>query len=89
MTLDKTFTATIVKDTVTTGWTVVIWPESVAFLGTRNTVKVAGTIDGHGFQATFMPSGEGTHMLPLKAALRKTLKKDVGDTVEVHLTGRQ
>jgi len=25
----------------------------------------------------------------LKAALRKTLKKDVGDIVEVRLTGRQ
>jgi hypothetical protein len=87
--IDKTFTATIVKDTVTTGWTVVVWPESASVLGTRNTVKVVGTIDGHDFQATFLPFGDGTHMLPLKAALRKTLKKDVGDTVEVHVIGRQ
>jgi Domain of unknown function (DUF1905) len=87
--LDKTFTATIVKDTVNSGWTCVIWSESATVFGTRKPVKVSGTVDGHDFQATFLPFGDGTHMLPLKAALMKTLKKQVGDTVEVHLTERR
>ena len=87
--LNQTFTATITQDTVNSGWTCVIWPESAGFFGTRKAVKVSGTIDGHDFQATFMPFGDGTHMLPLKAALMKTLKKQMGDTVEVHLTERR
>jgi len=87
--IDKMFTATIGKDEATSGWTCVIWPESASFFGTRKPVKVAGTIDGHVFQATFLPLGDGTHMLPLKAALMKTLKKQVGDSVEVHLTERR
>jgi hypothetical protein len=86
--LDVQFTATITKDTVNSGWTCVIWPESATVLGTRKPVKVSGTVDGHAFQATLMPFGDGTHMLPLRAALRKTLKKDMGDTVEVVLTER-
>jgi hypothetical protein len=86
--LDKTFTGTIQKDP-TSGWTCVVWADSATFFGTRQPVKVSGTVDGHAFETTFMPFGDGTHMLPLKAALRKTLKKDVGDTVEVHLTERR
>lgn len=86
--LDTTFTATIVKNEETSGWTYVVWPESASFFGTRKPVKVSGTIDGHVFQATFLPLGDGTHMLPLKAALRTTINKQVGDTVEVHLTER-
>lgn len=82
-----TFTATIVKD-VTSNWTCVIWPESASVFGTRKPVKVAGIIDDHDFQATFLPCGDGSHMLPLRAALRKTINKQLGDTVEVHLTER-
>lgn len=69
-------------------WTVVLLPESAASLGTARPVKVAGTIDGHQFRATLLPLGEGTHMLPLNAALKKTLGKAAGDRVDVHLTGR-
>jgi hypothetical protein len=86
--LDKTFTATIEKDNVNSGWTCVIWDESADFFGTRKAVKVSGTVDGCEFQATFMPFGDGRHLLPLRAALRKVIGKDIGDTVEVHLTER-
>ena len=34
-------------------------------------MKVSGTIDGSSFAATLMPSGDGLHWLPLKAALCK------------------
>lgn len=86
--LNKTFTASIAKDK-TSGWTCVVWPESADFFGTRKSVKVSGTIDGHDFQATFLPIGEGVHMLPLKAAIIAAIKKQVGDTVEVHLKERR
>lgn len=86
--LDVIFTASITKDDVNSGWTCVIWPESATVLGTRKAVKVSGTVDGHDFQATLMPFGDDTHMLPLRAALRKTIQKDLGDTVEVVLKER-
>jgi hypothetical protein len=81
--MEGTFTATIVKEENKGGWTYVLWPDSVAHLGTGKAVKVEGTMDGHPFQATFLPWGDGTHILPIKAALFKALGKQPGDTVEV------
>ncbi|MFS0558252.1 DUF1905 domain-containing protein [Brevibacillus sp. 179-C9.3 HS] len=88
MDLDKAFTATITKDAGKSGWTCVVWPESVRFFGTGKPVKVIGTVDGHDFQATFLPLGDGTHMLPLRAAVMTKIKKQVGEQVEVHLRER-
>ncbi|MBB6120868.1 DUF1905 domain-containing protein [Nocardiopsis algeriensis] len=85
--IDNEFTETIVKEK-NSGWACVIVPGSGDYFGTRKPVKVSGTIDGHDFQATMLPMGDGTHMLPVKAALRKTLKKDCGDEVSVHLLKR-
>ena len=52
-------------------------------------MKVGGTIDGHPFNATLMPSGEGRHWLPLKIALCKLIGKDgAGAEVTVHLEQR-
>jgi hypothetical protein len=86
--LTKTFTATIVTEDKKGGWTYLIWPESAEFFGTRKAVKVKGTIDGNDFQATFLPWGDGTHMLPIKGATLKAIKKLAGDEVEVILKER-
>ena len=86
MRLDARFAAEIAKDK-TSGWTCVAWPESVRVLGTGKSVKVAAAIEGHEFQATFLPVG-GMHMLPLRAAILKAIKKQLGDTVEVQLKER-
>jgi len=85
--IDETFTASITTE-LNIGWACAVMPASGDIFATRKAVKVAGTIDGQPFQATLLPMGNGTHMVPLKAALRKTLGKEIGDSVAVHLQQR-
>ncbi len=47
-----------------------------------------GTVDGEPFESSFMAMGDGVQMLPIKAAIRKIIKKEPGDTVVVKLTER-
>jgi Domain of unknown function (DUF1905) len=85
--LDLVFTAPIEKDGAFP--TFVTVPDSAEVLGTRRAVKVGGTIDGHAFAATLMPSGAGPHWLPLRAALcQATGKSLAGERVTVALRER-
>lgn len=72
--LDHTSTAPIQKDGAFATYVTV--PGSAELFGTRRPVKVAGTIDGHPFTATLMPSGNGPHWLPIKAALCNLIGTD-------------
>ena len=86
--LDITFAATLGKAREGDTWTSVQMPGSATIFNTRGLVKVAGTIDGEPFTGAFMALGDGTHKLPITAAIRHRINKTDGDDVTVHLTDR-
>ena len=56
--------------------------------GTRGLVKIRGAIDDVPFDGALMAQGDGTHRLPLKAALRAAIGKQAGDSVHVRIDER-
>jgi Domain of unknown function (DUF1905) len=66
----------------------VLMDDVAELFGTRGLVKIRGAIDGERFTGALVAQGEGTHGLPVKAALRKTIGKEAGDTVQVRVDER-
>ncbi|WP_411557015.1 DUF1905 domain-containing protein [Plantibacter sp. MPB07] len=87
--LDHRFTAPIGVDVKGDVWSCVEMPGSAEFFGTGKSVRVDAAVDGVELpNVGLMPTGSGGHMLSISAKLRKRLGKDIGDTVDVHLTRR-
>ena len=69
-------------------WTCVVMDDVAELFGTRGLVKIRGEIDGEPFTGALMAQGDGTHRLPIKAGLRKTIRKEAGDSVHVRIEER-
>ena len=82
------FTATLVRSPNPGGWTYVVMDGSATFFGTRGLVKVRGTVDGEPYRSSYMALGDGTHKQPVRAYVRRSIGKDVGDTVVVRIEER-
>lgn len=82
------FVAKLEKSPGKGGWTYVVWPDAAKVFGTHGAVKIRGTVDGHPIETSFMAMGNGVQMLPIKTDIRKVIKKEVGNSVEVVILER-
>lgn len=84
----REFEAPLQKGDNPGAWTCVVMDDAAQLFGTRGLVRISGTIDGEPFEGALMAQGDGTHRLPIKAALRKAIGKEAGDTVRVRIDER-
>jgi hypothetical protein len=72
-----------------TGWSYIRIPAAIAGKlkpGYKKSFRVKGRLDDYEFSKTaLLPMGEGEFIMPLKAAVRKAIKKSKGATVEVRM----
>jgi hypothetical protein len=80
----RKFEAVFVRPEGAGTWTYLVVPfDTVKEFGTRSQVRVKGTIDGHPYRSTLLPTGQGEHFLVVKSDIRKAIGKDAGEKVKV------
>lgn len=84
------FTATLHRPKAPTkavSWTFLTLPKDAsAKLPSRGQAAVEGTFNGHAFQATLEPDGNGGHWLKVDRKLREAAGAEVGDVVTLEIT---
>ncbi|QDH71815.1 YdeI/OmpD-associated family protein [Marilutibacter alkalisoli] len=68
-------------------WAFFVLPKDAsAKLPARGMTTVDGTLDGHAFQATLEPDGQGSHWLKVTKAMREAAGASIGDTLTLEMT---
>ena len=57
--------------------------------GVKNRVDIRGTIDGHPFERTLLPLGDGRHYFMLNAKMLKAIRKKMGDEVYIEIEEKE
>jgi hypothetical protein len=72
-----------------TGWTYVVVPQAIAEQlkpGEKRSFRVKGTLDAVPVEhLALIPMGEGDFIIPLKADLRRKLRKQKGDSLHISI----
>lgn len=72
-----------------TGWTYIDIPQKIAtqlYPDNKKSFRVKGTIDAHEINSVaLVPMGEGDFIMALNVTMRKAIRKQKGDTVEVKI----
>ncbi len=80
----REFEAVLVSPEGTGTWTYLVLPfDTTKELGTASQLRVKGTVDGHPYRSTLLPTGRGGHFLVVKSDIRKAIVKEAGETVRV------
>lgn len=80
----REFEAVLVSPEGTGTWTYLVLPlDTTKELGTASQLRVKGTVDGHPYRSTLLPTGRGGHFLVVKSDIRKAIVKEAGETVKV------
>lgn len=72
-----------------TGWFYIEIPEEVAqklLPGNKKSFRVKGKLDSYAYEKlAIMPMGEGAFIMALKVEIRKSIRKSVGDIIDVRM----
>jgi hypothetical protein len=78
------FEAALVRPEGRGTWTFLVIPREMSKeFGTRSRVRVEGTVDGHAFKSTLLPTGDGGHFLVVGSEIRRAIAKEAGERVLV------
>jgi hypothetical protein len=84
---ELTFQTTIGVEVKGETWSCVEIPGSTDFFGTGKSVRVDVRVDDVLLQNVgTLPTGRGGHMVSLSAKVRKQLRKEIGDDVQVTIS---
>ncbi|MGJ8669621.1 MAG: YdeI/OmpD-associated family protein [Oceanococcus sp.] len=80
------FKAKLLRPVGDATWAFALVPKSASEkLPRRGRTTVAGTINGHNFQATLEPDGQLSHWLRIEKGLLETSGKNIGDVVSFEI----
>jgi hypothetical protein len=80
----RRFEAVLVRPEGTGTWAYLVVPfDTSKEFGTTSQVRVKGTVDGHPYRSTLLPTGDGGHFLVVKSDIRRAIAKEAGERVEV------